>query len=97
MNGVLDKGMQAWKDQLGPVRVRQAVAYVLTRKGLNLPGKAPQGKSTADWAKENAATGAAKPAAATNTKATTTTAPTTAPVPPAATPPASTPAPKSGG
>lgn len=92
MNGVLDKGMQAWKDQLGPVRVRQAVAYVLTRKGLNLPGKAPQGKSTADWAKENAATGAAKPAAATNTKATTAPAPTTTPVPPAATP-----APKSGG
>jgi cytochrome c oxidase cbb3-type subunit 3 len=55
MNGVLAKGMQAWKDQLGPVRVRQVVAHVLTRKGLDVPGKAPQGKSTADWEKENAA------------------------------------------
>lgn len=55
MNGVLDKGMQAWKDQLGPVRVRQVVAYVLTRKHLKLPGKAPQGKHLDEWAKENAA------------------------------------------
>lgn len=70
MNGVLDKGMQAWKDQLGPVRVRQAVAFVLTRKGLNVPGKAPQGKPTAEWDKERAAlealpkepAGGAKPA-----------------------------------
>ncbi len=54
MNGVLDKGMQAWKDQLGPVRVRQVVSFVLTRKGLNLPGKAPQGKPTAEWEKERA-------------------------------------------
>jgi len=60
MNGVLDKGMQAWKDQLGPVRVRQVVSYVVTRKGMNLPGKAPQGKSVADWAKENAAKAPAK-------------------------------------
>lgn len=55
MNGVADKGMPAWKDQLGPVRVRQAVAFVLTRKGLNVPGKAAQGKTTAEWEKENAA------------------------------------------
>jgi len=56
MNGVQDKGMQSWKDQLGPVRVRQVVSFVLTRKGANVPGgKAPQGKSTADWAKEKAA------------------------------------------
>ena len=63
MNGVLDKGMQAWKDQLGPVRVRQVVSYVLTREKLNLPGKAPQGKPTADWARERAET-ASQPSAA---------------------------------
>ncbi len=61
MNGVQAKGMQAWKDQLGPVRVRQVVAFVLTRRGLNVAGKAPQGKSTADWDKENAALKAAAP------------------------------------
>ncbi len=56
MNGVLDKGMQSWKDQLGPVRVRQVVSFVLTRKGLNVPGgKAPQGRPTAEWDKEKAA------------------------------------------
>jgi cytochrome c oxidase cbb3-type subunit III len=41
--GVPDKGMVAWGDQLGPARVRKVVAYVLTLKGQNLPGKAPQG------------------------------------------------------
>lgn len=54
MNGVLDKGMQAWKDQLGPVRVRQVVAHVLTIAGTNVAGKAPQGKTTAEWEKERA-------------------------------------------
>ena len=54
MNGVLDKGMQAWKDQLGPVRVRQVVSYVVSRKGLNVPGKPPQGKPAAEWAAERA-------------------------------------------
>jgi cytochrome c oxidase cbb3-type subunit 3 len=52
MNGVLDKGMQAWKDQLGPVRVRQVVAYVVSRRGLNVPGKPPQGKLSAEWEAE---------------------------------------------
>ena len=59
MNGVLDKGMQAWKEQLGPVRVRQVVAYVLTLKGRNVAGKPPQGKSTTEWEAESAT---AKPA-----------------------------------
>lgn len=54
MNGVLDKGMQAWKDQLGPVRVRQVVSYVVSRKGLNVAGKPPQGKPTAEWEAEKA-------------------------------------------
>jgi cytochrome c oxidase cbb3-type subunit 3 len=54
MNGVVEKGMQAWKDQLGPVRVRQVVAYVVSRKGLNVPGKPAQGKPTAEWDAERA-------------------------------------------
>lgn len=42
-NGVPEKGMVAWGGQLGPARVQQVVAYLLTIKGHNLPGKAPQG------------------------------------------------------
>lgn len=41
--GVPDKGMVAWRDQLGPARVQKVVAFLLTLKGKNLPGKAPQG------------------------------------------------------
>jgi cytochrome c oxidase cbb3-type subunit 3 len=46
--GVPDKGMVAWGGQLGPNRVQAVVAYVLTIKGLNLPGKAPQGNPEVD-------------------------------------------------
>jgi len=42
-NGVPEKGMVAWGGQLGPARVQKVVAYVLTLKGKNLPGKEPQG------------------------------------------------------
>lgn len=42
--GVLDKGMAAWGPQLGPARVQQVVAYVLTIKDRRLPGKPPQGE-----------------------------------------------------
>jgi len=42
--GVLDKGMPAWLPVLGPERVRAAAAFVMTRQGLNLPGKEPQGE-----------------------------------------------------
>ncbi len=98
MNGVLDKGMQSWKDQLGPVRVRQVVSFVLTRKGLNVKGKAPQGKSVADWNAERAAEKAAAPKPATSdvngAKGATSATNSTAPTAPAAA--ASTPA-KSGG
>jgi cytochrome c oxidase cbb3-type subunit 3 len=66
MNGVQEKGMPTWKDQLGPVRVRQAVAYVLTRKGLNVPGKAPQGTPTAEWDKAAASAKANQPTPADN-------------------------------
>lgn len=47
-NGVPEKGMVAWGGQLGPARVQQVTAYLLTLKGLNLPGKAPQGVLEAD-------------------------------------------------
>jgi len=43
-DGVPDKGMVAWGNQLGPQRVQNVTAYVLTIKGKNLPGKAPQGE-----------------------------------------------------
>lgn len=41
--GVPDKGMAAWAGQLGPRRVQDVVAYLLTIKGTNVPGKEPQG------------------------------------------------------
>jgi len=41
--GVPEKGMVAWMNQLGPRRVQDVVAYVLTLRGKNLPGKEPQG------------------------------------------------------
>lgn len=43
-NGVPEKGMAAWAGQLGPARVQKVAAYVLTLKGGNRPGKAPQGE-----------------------------------------------------
>jgi cytochrome c oxidase cbb3-type subunit III len=43
-DGVPDKGMPAWKPQLGGDRVQAVTAYVLTLKNKNVPGgKAPQG------------------------------------------------------
>ena len=42
-NGVPAKGMAAWGGQLGPRRVQDVVSFVLTLRGKNLPGKAPQG------------------------------------------------------
>lgn len=43
-NGVPEKGMVAWAGQLGPARVQKVVAYVLTIKDTNRPGKPPQGE-----------------------------------------------------
>lgn len=43
-HGVPEKGMAAWANQLGPRRVQDVVAYLLTLKGLNRPGKEPQGE-----------------------------------------------------
>lgn len=42
-NGVPAKGMAAWGNQLGPARVQDVVAYVLTIRNTNVPGKAPEG------------------------------------------------------
>jgi cytochrome c oxidase cbb3-type subunit 3 len=47
-HGVPEKGMVAWGNQLGPKRVQEVVAYVLTMKGLNRPGKEPQGEPEAN-------------------------------------------------
>ncbi len=42
--GVAAKGMPAWLNQLGPTRAQSAVAYVLTLRNTNVPGKAPEGE-----------------------------------------------------
>lgn len=41
--GVPAAGMPAWKPMLGNSKVEQVTAYLLTLKGKNLPGKAPEG------------------------------------------------------
>jgi cytochrome c oxidase cbb3-type subunit 3 len=56
--GVADKGMAAWGNQLGPRRVQEVVAYVLTIKNTNRPGKAPQGEPEGAEGGEPAAGGA---------------------------------------
>ena len=42
--GVLDKGMPPWAGPLGPRGTREVVAYVLTLRSTNVPGKEPQGE-----------------------------------------------------
>ena len=43
-NGVIEKGMAAWGNQLGPRRVLDVTAFVLSIKNTNVPGKEPQGE-----------------------------------------------------
>jgi cytochrome c oxidase cbb3-type subunit 3 len=43
-DGFADKGMPPWGPVLGPDKVRKVAAYVLTLKGKDVPGKAPQGE-----------------------------------------------------
>jgi len=45
--GVTSKGMPAWETVLGAERVDEVVAYVLTLKGRNVPGKPPEGSVVA--------------------------------------------------
>ncbi len=43
-NGVPDKGMISWKEQLKPKEMQEVTSYILTLKGTNPPNpKAPQG------------------------------------------------------
>ncbi len=46
-DGVPEKGMPAWVRQLTPTELRQAVVFVASLRGKNLPGKAPEGTVTA--------------------------------------------------
>jgi cytochrome c oxidase cbb3-type subunit 3 len=51
--GVIDKGMQSWKDQLRSSDMQRVASYILTIKGTNPPNpKAPQGDI---WAPEASA------------------------------------------
>ena len=44
-NGVLDKGMLAWKDQMTPYQMQNLMSYILTMKGTNpVDAKEPQGE-----------------------------------------------------
>lgn len=42
--GVADKGMPAWEASLGRSKTQHVTAFVLTLRGRNVPGKAPQGE-----------------------------------------------------
>ncbi|PIV80867.1 cytochrome oxidase subunit III [bacterium CG17_big_fil_post_rev_8_21_14_2_50_64_8] len=42
--GVAAKGMPAWMNQLGPTRTQSVLAYVLTLRDTNVPGKESQGE-----------------------------------------------------
>lgn len=46
--GVPAQGMPAWKPALGPRKTELLTAYVLSLRGKNLPGKAPQGTEEKD-------------------------------------------------
>jgi cytochrome c oxidase cbb3-type subunit 3 len=43
-DGVAAKGMPAWGPTLGRASVTQVTAFVLTLRGKNVPGKAPEGQ-----------------------------------------------------
>ena len=52
-DGVPDKGMVAWGGQLGPARVQDVTAFVLSIKGTHVAGKEPQGDLEAEGAAES--------------------------------------------
>lgn len=44
VNGVIEKGMIPYKDQLSPLQIQQVLSFILTLQGTNPPNpKAPQG------------------------------------------------------
>ena len=44
-NGVIEKGMIPYKDQLSPIQRQQVLSFILTLQGTNPPKpKAPQGR-----------------------------------------------------
>lgn len=43
--GVLEKGMPVWSEIYSKDKLYQVTAYLMTLKGLNLKGKAPQGEA----------------------------------------------------
>ena len=43
-NGFPEKGMPPWGKTLGAAKIRALTAFVLSIKGKNVPGKAPQGE-----------------------------------------------------
>jgi cytochrome c oxidase cbb3-type subunit 3 len=61
-NGVIEKGMAAWGNQLGPRRVLDVVAFVLTLKDTNVPGKEPQGELESETPDEPAGDAPTEPA-----------------------------------
>lgn len=44
-HGVLEKGMTAWQSALGDNKINDVVAFILSMRNTNVPGKAPQGAS----------------------------------------------------
>lgn len=44
-NGVIEKGMLSYKDQLSPLQIQEVLSYILTLQGTNPPNaKPPQGR-----------------------------------------------------
>jgi cytochrome c oxidase cbb3-type subunit 3 len=49
-NGVIEKGMIPYKDQLSPTQIQQVLSFILTLQGTNPPNaKAPQGPKYAKF------------------------------------------------
>lgn len=42
-HGVLEKGMTAWQSVLGDNKINEVVAFILSIRNSNIPGKEPQG------------------------------------------------------
>jgi cytochrome c oxidase cbb3-type subunit 3 len=44
VEGRAAKGMPSWASQLGPARCKQVAAFVLSVRGTDVPGRAPEGR-----------------------------------------------------